>query len=372
MSINPQTKTAKRIAFGPSLRKGFTLVELLVTISIIGILIGLLLPGVQVAREAARRISCSNNLRQIGLAAQNYHAAFKRLPAGYVSYATRNGIAPAGVMMDPITWDAGPGWGWAAALLPFAEGATVSDSLRTDQPIWSPENAHGIRTKIPLFLCPSATGGDDAFTVRREDESPLMIGGRSIEAGRSHYVASHGQESCWGECGSVATGEVFTNIYTGQTRQVVIDGDAGQVADGPFFRNSSTRFRDVTDGLSNTIFFGEHSSSLSEKTWVGVIPGAFTHPRFSSPENGPDAAATLTLVHAGPSGGELDITGNPIVHPVNFPTYHVGQMFSEHPDGGFICLGDGSVRFVDRFVDLFLWAELSSMDEHEIIDWERL
>lgn len=199
-----------------------------------------------------------------------------------------------------------------------------------------------------------------------------MIDGREVRLGRSHYVASHGQESCWGECGSAATGEVFTNIYTSATTIVPIDGDAGRVADGPFYRNSKTRFRDVLDGTTNTIFFGEHGSALSEKTWAGVVPGAFTHPRFSSPENGADAAATLTLVHAGPSGGELDITGSPIIHPVNFPTYHVGQMYSEHPGGGFVGMGDGSIRFITNFVDLLLWAEMSSMAEGEVIDWEKL
>lgn len=358
------------IAVFRSRREAFTIVELLVVISVIGVLIGLLLPAVQAAREAVRRISCSNNLRQIGLAAQNYHAAFSRFPSGYVSYATNDGVTPASVQMDPVTWDAGPGWGWAVGLLPFAEGNTLIDNLRLNETIWSSANEKAIATTLPMFLCPSATGGDRPFDILDEPGNPLVIAGRQVRVGRSHYVASHGQESCWGECGSAATGEVFTNIYTSTTTIVTIDGDAGRVADGPFFRNSSTRFRDVTDGTSNTIFFGEHSSALSDKTWVGVVPGAFTHPRFSSPENGPDAAATLTLVHAGPSGGELDITGYPIIHPVNFPTYHVGQMFAQHPGGGYVGMGDGSVRFIGNFVDLFLWAELSSMNEGEVIQWD--
>ncbi len=89
-------------------------------------------------------------------------------------------------------------------------------------------------------------------------------------------------------------------------------------------------------------------------------------PNFQSPENGDDAAATLVLVHGGPSGGELDITGSPIIHPINFPTFHVGQMYAEHPGGGNVCLGDGSVRFVSESVDLFLWAEMSSFNEGEV------
>ena len=369
--MKENTCLTKDNPFAPK-RNGFTLVELLVVIAIIGILIGLLLPAVQATREAARRMSCSNNLRQVGLAAQNYHSAFKRFPSGYVSFATRNGSAPANAYLDPLTWDGAPGWGWAAGLLPYFEGGSIANNLRYDEPIWSPGNEAGIATTIPTLLCPSATGGDAPFLLQDESGDPLVIGGRQVKVGRSHYVASHGQESCWGECGSAATGEVFSNIYTGATTFVDIQGNAGRVADGPFFRNSMTRFRDVLDGTSNTIFFGEHSSALSEKTWVGVVPGAFTHPEFRSPENGPDAAATLTLVHAGPSGGELDITGKPIIHPVNFPTYHVGQMYSQHPGGGFICMGDGSVQFITEFIDLLLWAELSSMNESEKIDWERL
>ncbi len=353
-------------------RQAFTLVELLVVIAIIGVLVGLLLPAVQAAREAARRISCSNNLRQVGLANQNYHSAFNQFPAGYSSFATRNGSAPPAVQMDPVTWDACPGWGWAAALLPFAEGSAVVDNLRMDRPIWDPANQATVSATLPMFLCPSATGGDAPFEVQDESGQALMINGATVQLGRSHYVASHGQESCWGECGAAATGIVFTNIYTSETTVVKIDGDAGQVADGPFYRNSKTRFRDVLDGTSNSIFFGEHSSALSDKTWVGVVPGAFTHPQFHSPENSPDAAATLTLVHAGPSGGELDITGSPIIHPVNFPTYHVGQMYSEHPGGGMVAMGDGSVRFVTNFVDLILWAEMSSIAEGEVVDLEQL
>ena len=72
------------------------------------------------------------------------------------------------------------------------------------------------------------------------------------------------------------------------------------------------------------------------------------------------------LVHAGPSGGELDITGSPIIHPINFPTLHVGQMYSEHKGGGNVGLGDGSVRFVADEVDLILWAEYSSINEGEV------
>jgi len=350
-----------------TLRSGFTLVELLVVIAIIGVLTSLLLPAVQQAREAARRTQCKNNLKQLGIAAHNYHDSHGSFPAGYITYRTSDGSGPFGANIDPATWDAAPGWGWGALLLPYLEQHGAADALRPERPFWSSEYAGVISAQLPVFLCPSASGETGPFDVLDENQDPLRIGGSAIRVARSHYVASHGQESCWGECGASRQGEIFTNIYTSQTTVITIDGDVSRVADGPFYRNSRTRFSDVTDGTSNTIFFGEHSSQLSDKTWVGVAPGAFTHPRFTSPENGSDAAATLVLVHAGPSGGELDITGFPIIHPVNFPTYHVGQMYSEHPGGGLVGLGDGSVKFVPETINLLLFAELSSIGEGEVI-----
>ncbi len=346
-----------------SRRPAFTLVELLVVIAIIGILIALLLPAVQVAREAARRVACTNNLKQLALAIHNYESARRQLPSGYTSGSL---VSPPRADRDPNTWDAGPGWGWGAHILPFIEQGNVAGKIDYQRTIWDSAHAAIIRTTLPGFLCPSVSGEPTPFFAQNESGGPLTIGGRSVELGRSHYVASHGQESCWGECGATAEGPVFTNIYTSETINVRHNGDVSLVADGPFYRNSKTKLKDITDGLTNTIFLGEHSSALSDKTWVGVVPGAFSHPLIASPENGSDAGATLVLVHAGPSGGELDITGFPIIHPVNYPTYHVGQMFAEHSQGGNVALGDGSVRFVTDDVDLILWAEYSSIAEGEI------
>jgi len=343
----------------------FTLVELLIAIAIIATLVTLLLPAIQSAREAARRSQCLSNLRQLGLALHNFESAHTQLPAGYASYPTHDGTAPEWAEIDPVTWDAGPGWGWGMRILPFLEEFGVVSGLDDRAPIWAHQNASLVAARVSVYLCPSASGGQEPILVRDNTGGPLKSGGREILLGRSHYVASHGQESCWGECGASRTGIVFDDIHANSTRTVEIHGDASKVADGPFFRNSRTQFRQVTDGLSHTIFLGEHHPRLSDKTWVGVVPGAFSHPRLKSPENGPDAAATLTLVHAGPSGGELDITGFPIIHPVNFPTLHVGQMYAEHPGGGHVCLGDGSARFVAEGINLLTWAELSSMDEGE-------
>lgn len=348
-------------------RRGFTLIELLVVIAIIAVLIALLLPAVQQAREAARRTQCRNHLKQLGLALHNYHDVHPTFPAGYYSYPTRDGSGPTSAAIDPQTWDGAPGWGWGSALLPYLDQGNLAAQLDSRTPIWSSPHREAIATTLPVFLCPSASGGDEPFVVRDASGDPLQIDGGPVSLARAHYVASHGQESCWGECGADTTAVIFTDIYLPATTTVTVAGDVSRVADGPFYRNSRTRFRDISDGTSNTIFLGEHSSRLSEKTWVGVIPGAYTHPSMATPENGPDAAATLTLVHAGPSGGELDITGFPIIHPVNFPTLHVGQMYSEHVGGGHIALGDGSVRFVSESINQLTFAKLSSMNEGEIV-----
>ena len=350
------------------IRSGFTLVELLVVIAIIGILIGMLLPAVQQVREAARRVQCANNVRQLALALLNYESAHQHFPAGYTSTPTSDGTVPSGVAIDSTTWDAAPGWAWGAHILPFIEAGNIANGLNYQLPVWEVAHRELIQSQVPVFLCPSVSGDTDPFVVVNESNSSYSPDGNTdLILGRSHYVASHGQESAWGpEAGSAMTGEIFTDIYAPATTTVTIAGKVSRVADGPFYRNSQTQISQVTDGTSNTIFLGEHSSKLSDKTWVGVIPGAFVHPRFSSPENGPDGAATMVLVHAGPSGGELDITGFPIIHPINFPTFHVGQMYSEHPGGGNISFGDGSVHFMNDSVSLFTFAELSSMNEGEV------
>ncbi|QDU88615.1 Type II secretion system protein G precursor [Pirellulimonas nuda] len=346
---------------------GFTLVELLVVIAIIGLLIALLLPAVQAAREAARRTQCGSQLKQLGLALHNFEGAQRKLPPGYASLSRTTPPSP---LRDPQTWDAPPGWGWTAYLLPYLEETATADQIDYDVPLWAPRHKPAILATIPTLLCPSDPGPKNPFLVVDAAGAPVTIAGTTVEVGRSNYVASHGQESCWGECGATPTTLVFTNIYTSQTKEITHNGDVSVVADGPFFRNSDVRFREVTDGLSKTIFLGEHAAELSDKTWVGVVPGGSTPPRFTTPENGADAAATLVLVHGGPSGGELDITGLPIIHPVNYPTYHVGQMYATHPGGGNVCLGDASTRFVSDDVDLILWAEMSSIAEEEVLEKE--
>ena len=182
-------------------RSAFTLVELLVVVAIIGILIGMLLPAVQNVREAARRVNCANHLRQLGVALHNFESANGHFPPGYASAGTRTGSTTNGAFINPETWDAAPGWGWAAHLLPFIEQANVAEGLDLESPIWQSDHRTLIQTSIASLLCPSSSGPRDALEVVDDSQSPYSPDGNTaLLLGRSHYA------------GQDISGEVFTTF----------------------------------------------------------------------------------------------------------------------------------------------------------------
>jgi prepilin-type N-terminal cleavage/methylation domain-containing protein len=137
-----------------NLRRAFTLIELLVVIAIIAVLIALLLPAVQQAREAARRASCINNLKQLGIALHVYHDSAGAFPPGYLS------------LKDPVTFDNdGPGWGWAARTLNQMEQAPLYNSINFVQGIEFPANQTARLTVVASFLCPTDAWIQNTFTV---------------------------------------------------------------------------------------------------------------------------------------------------------------------------------------------------------------
>ena len=194
-------------------RSAFTLIELLVVIAIIGVLVGFLLPAVQQAREAARRMACTNNLKQLGLAMHGHHDANKKLPAGYVS---------PGVAADAdSSSETSKGYAWGLFILPYLEEVTVFAAI--DQSLEAAGTANettAAAARLNVFRCPT-------------DAPPAtfaVTNGNPVTLPSSNYAAILG----------------WNNVST----------EAGQ-GNGVFYRNSEIRFKDITDGLSKTICVGE-------------------------------------------------------------------------------------------------------------------
>lgn len=222
-----------------SSRQGFTLIELLVVIAIIGILMALLLPAVQSVREAARRVECKNNLRQIGLALHNYHAASRKLPPGWQSGPKGSGV---------------PGWGWMTFTLPYIELETLYKQIDFSQPLLDSINRAPVTTPIPGQLCPSSSHNSATFF--------LTTNFGQIEIARSHYSACFGSdveivEYLGEKCPSLDLDLTFSPVKPS----------------GAFYMDSRTRFRDFRDGLSNTILIGERSGDQFDAAWPGVGDG---------------------------------------------------------------------------------------------------
>ena len=211
--------------------KAFTLVELLVVIAIIGVLIALLLPAIQAARESGRLAACKNNLKQFGVGMHNYETSFKMLPPGY-----RYVYDPAGNTL---------GYSWGALLLPFVEEHAVYDQMRFDLPIYDPTNVIPRERHLPVFLCPTDSVSPTGFVMMGTERYAMAC-----------YVANFCPPD--------------------------LDADQEQ-RDGVFSRNSRTRLADITDGLSKTLMLGErqngpfrngasHGNHFEyETTWAGAV-----------------------------------------------------------------------------------------------------
>ncbi len=289
-------------------RRAFTLVELLVVIAIIGILVGLLLPAVQAAREAARRMQCSNNIRQLGIAIHNYESAYQRLPSGWVS-SGNSGV---------------PGWGWAAGLLPFMEGTNLANSIDWRQPIAAAVHDTIRVTVVPSFICPSDPY-DNLFEIAEAEEDE--------HGGHAH----HG--------GNVDEGHKLFSIsksnYVGMFGDFELE-DAPYAGNGIFYGSSKTKFAHVTDGLSNTIMLGEHSGQLGSTIWHGNIP---------------EAAESYARV----VGVADHVPNSTYGHFEDFRSYHTG--------GANFARGDGSVQWLPQTIDEGVYKAMSTRAGGEPISY---
>jgi prepilin-type N-terminal cleavage/methylation domain-containing protein/prepilin-type processing-associated H-X9-DG protein len=330
-------------------RRGFTLVELLVVIAIIAILISLLLPAVQQVREAAARIQCENNLKQIGLALHNYHDVYKHFPPGYLDRNTDPNSTP--------DLDLGPGWGWASFLLPFVEQQNVYKQIDFNQTVGSGSNTAISQHPLALFQCPSDPYQQNFPVYDSSFTAPVAW------LAHGSYVGCSG----WVECFNGAGGNPSSAGNDG------LPGPAGAAGVGLFYRNSMNRIASVSDGLSNTIIVGERSGNHSPSTWTGAYPGgrcpawmAVQPPSPYSPPPGPpydyaDYGEALVLAHGNAS--HLPSADYPIFDPDTFYSMHTGQ-------GANFLFGDGSVHFLTSAIDPTTYQALCTIAGGEVAnDW---
>ncbi len=304
----------------------FTLIEVLVVIAIIGVLIALLLPAVQAAREAARRMQCTNNLKQIGIALHNYHGRHGSFPSGYCSLWRRD-AGDEGTAEDDI----GHGWGWASLLLNDIEQPAVYNAINFGLTMTSGANDTAQLIRFNTYLCPS-DNPKQLIPVRNEENTETV-----------YTVASANYVGCYG------VGEV---------------GEAPGAGNGMFFRNSRISFRDIRDGSSQTFAVGERSSNLSYVTWTGRAIGGwlFTTSSFEGGTNtfNPEPEESFTMI-LGPIGEE-----DPPRTP-NHPRAHVEDYWSRHPGGVNFLFADGSVRFVKDQINETVYRALATRSGGEVI-----
>ncbi len=329
----PDPRTATRGA------RAFTLVELLVVIAVIGVLVAMLLPAIQSAREAARRNSCSNNLKQLGLALNQYVDGKRSYPPG--QNTTCNSCDP---------------WAWSAVILPFMELSELYSLISfryqpNDQNFSLPATG----TLIPVYLCPS-TGG--IVDPSRDDSNRLTnyYGQSASKAGLKMACSDYaGIEGPNNSNTNPATGAAYPTNLGVLLKSTM---PAGVISMAPVVQP-----REITDGLSNTIIvaemagrgFNAKSSKLKiSGTWADGYNTANVKLAFSGPP-GP--------VTFGP--GKLP---DSTVYSSWCPAFASDELISYHPNGGNVLMCDGSVHFVSQDVDpSILWA-LCSRKGGEAID----
>lgn len=325
-----------------SFRKGFTLVELLVVIAIIGVLVGLLLPAVQAAREAARRMQCTNNLKQLGLSLHNYHDTFKQFPAAGYDYGWAN--TTSGNYEGDTPNKLYKNFSGLTGLLPFIEQTAIYSKFdfsravcayqrNTSRPMAGDPVASGnaalATTRLAAFLCPSDPGEVESSTST--SYSPAS----GFRGAKSNYDFSVRKGS------------------TGAFNYWKRDSVGGRFM---FGENSDSKFGSISDGTSNTVALGEtlrsvangHSSAWAYRGWVmsGID--------LSYGINVIDIPVTWTWVSDKSS--------------LNYRLRDWGSSGSLHTGGANVCLGDGSVRFISQSTSVPILQALSTIAGGETVE----
>ena len=318
----------------PNRRHGFTLIELLVVIAIIAVLISLLLPAVQASREAARRSQCVNNLMQISLAAKNYETTHEVLPPGTVNPTGPIANTPLGYHHN-----------WISQLLPYLEQKNVNRHINFNVGVYDPANSTVRAVGISTLNCPS--DGRVFFNV-----APLNNVANPKNIGvpfPSSYAACHNDAE--------APIDVTNN--------------------GVFYLNSRTRYEEIADGSSQTIFFGEHMIGPGDLGWMSGTKSTLrnvgepinkTRPTFfpvTPQANTPNANAGVDADDDPTAPKPAKATAKPAAETK--AADRVGGFSSYHPGGANFAFGDGSVRFLKNTMSPRIFQLLANRADGEMI-----
>ena len=361
--------TKRRPVTGRAAEQGFTLVELLVVIAIIGVLVALLLPAVQAAREAARRSQCGNNLKQIGLGMLNYENSRRHFPPGQ--------FKPAGLKgKDKLAW---PVWH-----LPYIEQQPLFEQLDLSATMFTaPNNMEDFsgpaNTVVPTYICPSTS----TLQNYRGDDHRLQGVDLSMGGGLAciDYMGNPGPEPDIGIYGIGAAGSVVAT-YAGdanakqdtlQTNRGVLLKYMTGVGLNPVkcitneLRNDCgsavIEVRQITDGLTNTIMVGESTGKGFEEDYLEGQPNRLA---TSEPSGAWASWKNVSFIKLSPQHSVNGVEYGPINPPAKIH-FWIEDFFSDHPGGAQFVMCDGSVHFIAEETEWHVVMALASRDAGEIV-----
>jgi prepilin-type N-terminal cleavage/methylation domain-containing protein len=333
--------------FAPGFALGFTLVELLVVITIIGVLVSLLLPAIQASREAARRTTCLNRIRQVGVACLNYESATGHFP-------------PANDALHPnSTPPTRPDYCWIAFILPYLEQQALYDSINADVDWFHASNEVPATTPLTSFRCPS-----------RPDLEPVNLSGpggvsdgfgnRAESDLRTHFLAVLGANTelyrdlpnfC-SDPSSPYSMEVQSSGSSRRTVPTCVSGDHGPISNnGILYRYSKTRMGEVEDGTTNTFLVGESAfgdvESQGTRPWIAGAVGSWMY----------GAKNLAYSINSGARPG-------PVRNNMGFG--------SQHPGGCHFAMSDASADFISENVDLKVLFDMAARNDGYVIDASQL
>ncbi len=300
-------------------KQGFTLVELLVVIAIIGVLIALLLPAVQQAREAARRMQCTNNMKQIAIGMHNYHDTFKSFPCGtlalnsHQSNAENDGVFYKGMI------------GWPAMMLSFVEANNLADRIDFSRKAWTSEKADS-------YFSDWGSDGDTANQFAAQNMPPTFVCPSAARRGPANEFKDYAMNA--GNAGSSCCPERALRF------------------NGIGYKNSGVDFSMITDGTTNTFLLLEQKHNNDEQTITDR--GAATNPFFWVNHN----SEGLTISHQ----GGTSFPPNVVIDGVACRTSR-----SDHPGGVLAAMCDGSVTFIPETIARDPWRALHTRDGNEVV-----